>query len=51
MNTSLLQVQTAAVIGGVAAAGIGIVALGATLLSLLNDEEEKSEKERTLTWN
>lgn len=49
-NTPFLQVQTAAVIGGVAAAGIGIVALGATLLSLLNDEE-KSEKERTPTWN
>lgn len=51
MNTSLLQVQTAAVIGGVAAAGIGIMAFGTALLSLLNNEEEESEQERTRTWN
>lgn len=50
-NMSLLQVQNAAVIGGVAVAGIGIAALGAALLSLLNDDEEKSEKKRPLAWN
>ncbi|XP_051251930.1 phospholipase A and acyltransferase 4-like [Dicentrarchus labrax] len=35
------QVQTAAVIGGVAAAGVGIVALGATLFALLKDDNKK----------
>ncbi|XP_044022971.1 phospholipase A and acyltransferase 4-like [Siniperca chuatsi] len=35
------QVKTAAVIGGVAAAGVGIVALGAVLFSLLKDDDER----------
>ncbi|XP_070776696.1 phospholipase A and acyltransferase 4-like [Enoplosus armatus] len=35
------QVTTAAVIGGVAAAGVGIVALGAVLFSLLKDDDKK----------
>lgn len=38
-NSSFLQVKKAAVVGGVAAASVGIIALGSALLYLLNEEE------------
>lgn len=40
----LLQVKTAALIGGVAVAGIGIAALGAALLSLLKEDDEDEKR-------
>ncbi|KAM9341578.1 phospholipase A and acyltransferase 4-like [Symphorus nematophorus] len=40
------QVKTAAVVGGVAVAGVGIAVLGAALFALLNNDDEKRHRHK-----